>query len=98
MISESELWSLKDERKVLIASRDEAKWDYIEAKKRLDKMKDKNGLRKLVDEVRIKQQIYWWFDYRVKEITDQINSVYKEVWHKPKPKPQNGKKKKKKKK
>ena len=99
MISESELWSLKDERKVLIASRDEAKWDYIESKKRLDKMKDKNGLRKLVDEVRIKQQIYWWFDYQVKEITGRINAAYKEVWNTPKPKTnvqRKGKKKKKK--
>lgn len=98
MISESELWSLKDERKVLIASRDEAKRDYIDAKKHLDKMKDKKGLRKLIDDVRIKQQIYWWFDYRVKEITAEINKNYREVWNTPKPRPQqNGKKKKKKK-
>lgn len=95
--TEEEILGLKYDRKILIASRDEAKQQMIEAKIAL-KRADKSNYRNLLQEVRVASEIYSWFDYQVKEISAVITENYKQVWNKPKPRPKGdaGKKKKKK--
>ena len=83
MISKEELLFLKEERKVMIASRDEAKEEYIEASRTFDSA-DRKNYRERLAEVRYKREIYYWFDYQVKELTRQINNNYRQLWNTPK--------------
>lgn len=96
--TEEEILGLKYDRKILIASRDEAKKEMIEARIALKKA-DKSNYRDLLQKSRVASEIYSWFDYQVKEISVVITENYKQVWNKPKPRPKGdaGKKKKKKK-
>ncbi len=95
MISKEELLFLKEERKVMVASRDEAKYDYIEASKAFDSA-DRKNYRERLAEVRYKREIYYWFDYQVKELTRKINNNYRDLWNNPKPRSKVEKRRKKK--
>ena len=90
MISKEELWALKDEKKALIASRNEAKDEFREAKYALNHANDKKEYMTLLQEVRIKSEILAWYEYQVDEVSQKISDNYKEVWGR-KPKPENGK-------
>ncbi len=91
MISKEELWALKDERKILIASKDEAKSEFRVAKAALNRSNDKKEYLKLLQEVRIKGEILSWYEYQVDEVSGKISQNYREVWRSPKPKPEAGK-------
>ena len=92
MISKEELFSLKQEKKVLAASKETARQEYIEAKIALNKSKDKKEYYERLQEVRVKSEIFSWFEYQVDEISKQISENYKQVWAHPKPRPEIGKK------
>ena len=95
MISKEELWALKDERKMLIASKNEAKKELVEAKIALNRS-DEKYYRKLLREVRIRSEILSWYEYQVDEVNKKISDNYKEVYRNSKPKSEDGKKGKKK--
>lgn len=96
MISKEELFSLKQEKKVLAASKDEARQEWIEAKIALNRSKDKQEYYEALHQVRLKSEILWWYEYQIDEISKQISDNYKKVWAHPKPRPEIGKQGKKK--
>ena len=91
MISKEELWALKEEKKILIASRNEAKEEFRAARAALNRCSNKKESRELLQEVRIKSEILSWYEYQVDEVSKKISQNYREVWRSPKPKPEAGK-------
>lgn len=92
MISKEELFSLKQEKKVLTASKEEARLQYVEAKIMLNKAKDKKEYYEALHDVRLKSEILSWYEFQIDEISKQISENYKKVWAHPKPRPEIGKK------